>query len=190
MGSGRPTVARILSLKSGLPPSARADARILILGSLPGDASLAARQYYAHPQNQFWKLVSEIIRQDVVAMEYAQRIAALQSAGIALWDVIGTASREGSLDHSIRGEQPNDLLAFVGTLPQLKVIAFNGNKAAASAAQAFSGTSMDTLKLPSSSAAYTLDVRQKAVAWSGLARYLHISPGARASREQIPTLEV
>jgi hypoxanthine-DNA glycosylase len=80
-------------MKIGLVPVTRSDARILILGSLPGDASLSAKQYYAHPQNQFWTLVSGVIQQDLVAVDYATRIIALQSAGIALWDVIGVANR-------------------------------------------------------------------------------------------------
>jgi len=164
-----------LNLKSGLPPIARADARVLILGSLPGDASLAASQYYAHPQNQFWKLLSSVIRQDMVAMEYAQRITALQSAGIALWDVIGAASRQGSLDHKIRNQQPNDLREFVVTLTHLRAIALNGKKAVASAKNAFIGLPIEILSLPSSSAAYTLDARQKAIAWTKLAPYLTIS---------------
>ena len=161
-----------MSLKTGLAPIARSDACILILGSLPGDASLSARQYYAHPQNQFWKLLSGSIQQDLVAMEYAQRIIALQSAGIALWDVIGAAHRQGSLDQKIRDAQINGLRDFVTTLPRLRAIGFNGKKAAASAGNAFSDLSADILMLPSSSAAYTLKVSQKAIAWSALARYL------------------
>lgn len=111
----------------------------------------------------------------MVAMEYAQRITALQSAGIALWDVIGAASRQGSLDHKIRNEQPNDLREFVVTLTHLHAIALNGKKAVASAKNAFIGLPIEILSLPSSSAANTLDVSKKATAWSGLARYLTTS---------------
>lgn len=159
-------------MKIGLVPVTRSDARILILGSLPGDASLSAKQYYAHPQNQFWTLASGVIQQDLVAVDYATRIVALQSAGIALWDVIGAANRQGSLDQKIRDAQINDLRGFVTTLPRLQVIAFNGKKAAAVAHNAFEGLAIEILPLPSSSAAYTLDVSEKAIAWSKLARYL------------------
>lgn len=172
MGRRRSAAARILSLKTGLLPIARKDARILILGSLPGDASLAMGQYYAHPQNQFWRLVGEATQQDLVAMEYARRIAALHSAGIALWDVIGAADRQGSLDQKIRGAHVNDLHEFFATLTQLRVVAFNGKKAAAYAGNALDGLPIDILRLPSSSAAYTLGFHQKAIAWSGLSHYL------------------
>lgn len=190
MGCRRSAAARILSLKTGLAPIARADARVLILGSLPGDTSLAARQYYAHSRNQFWKLVSEAIQQDLVSMEYARRIAELHSAGIALWDVIGAADRQGSLDQKIRSPHVNDLLEFIAILPQLRVVAFNGKKAAALAGNALEGLPIDFLRLPSSSAAYTLEFQQKASAWSELSIYLIGSTAGCSSGEQISNSEV
>ena len=87
-----------MSRKVGLPPIARVDARILILGSLPGDASLSASQYYAHPRNHFWQLVGDAIGIELVGMDYAERVVILQSAQIALWDVVSEADRPGSLD--------------------------------------------------------------------------------------------
>ena len=84
MGRGRPAATGIL--KTGLPPIARSDARVLILGSLPGDVSLAATEYYAHPRTHFWPLLSGVIGHNVVAMTYPDRIVALHEAGIALWD--------------------------------------------------------------------------------------------------------
>ena len=153
----------------------RADARVLILGSLPGDASLSAQQYYAHPRNHFWTLVSEVAGSDLTVMDYPARIAALQAAGIALWDVIGEAHRPGSLDQKIRDACANDLRGFVSQLPDLRVVAFNGKKSAALAAGMFDGLAVDRITLPSSSPAYTLALGTKQVAWSALAAYLEPS---------------
>jgi hypoxanthine-DNA glycosylase len=94
--------AEIVPPKRGLPPVARSDARLFILGSLPGDASLAARRYYAHPQNQFWRLVGTVIEEDLQSLRYDQRLERLAEHGIGLWDVIGSAVRPGSLDQAIR----------------------------------------------------------------------------------------
>jgi len=91
-----------LKLKTGLPPVARPDARLFILGSLPGDASLAAAQYYAHPRNHFWRLLGSVIEEDLHALAYEQRLERLAEHRIGLWDVIGSAVRRGSLDQAIR----------------------------------------------------------------------------------------
>lgn len=93
MGRGGPATARILNIKAGLPPIVRADARVLILGSLPGDASLAAQEYYAHPRNHFWRLVSGVTGCDLAALDYPARVNALLMVGIALWDVVAEAHR-------------------------------------------------------------------------------------------------
>ena len=150
----------------------RADARALILGSLPGDASLTAQQYYAHPRNHFWILVSELAGADLTIMNYPARIAALQAAGIALWDVIGDASRPGSLDQKIRDARANDLRGFVDQLPNLRAVAFNGKKAAALAAGMFEGLPVDIIHLASSSPAYTIGATAKGESWAMLAQYL------------------
>ena len=150
----------------------RADARVLILGSLPGDASLSAQQYYAHPRNHFWTLVSEVARSDLTVMDYPARIAALQAAGIALWDVIGEAHRPGSLDQKIRDACANDLRGFVNKLPDLRAVAFNGKKSAALAAGMFDGLPVDIIHLPSSSPAYTIGTAAKGETWAMLTQYL------------------
>lgn len=93
---------------AGLPPIIDARARVLILGSFPSEASLAARQYYAHKQNQFWKILGAILGQPLFEMEYAARTAAVHAAGIAIWDVYASCERAGSLDSAIRNGQPND----------------------------------------------------------------------------------
>ena len=145
---------------------------MVILGSLPGDASLSAAQYYAHPRNHFWSLVSEVAGADLTIMEYPVRIAALQAAGVALWDVIGEANRSGSLDQKIRDARANDLRGFVSQLPDLRAVAFNGKKAAALAAGMFDGLPVDIIHLPSSSPAYTIGAAAKSQSWTMLAQYL------------------
>jgi hypoxanthine-DNA glycosylase len=111
----------------GLPPIAAADAGILILGSFPGAQSLAAAQYYAHPQNRFWQAMAGITCVEARA-PYEERVAGLRSRGIALWDVLHSCARVGSLDADIaRGsEEPNDFAAFLEAHPRVRGIAFNG----------------------------------------------------------------
>jgi TDG/mug DNA glycosylase family protein len=116
-------------LKSSFAPLADAATRVLILGSLPGEASLRRGQYYAHPRNQFWRLMETVTGLVLVDLAYPERLAALGGAGVGLWDVIASARRTGSLDADIRDCQPNTLAEFVATLPALRAIGFNGAKA-------------------------------------------------------------
>lgn len=164
-----------MNRKVGLPPIARGDARILILGSLPGDASRAASQYYAHQRNHFWQLVGDAIGIELVGMDYDERVVILQSAHIALWDVVSEADRQGSLDQKIRNVQLNELRALADRLPYLRAVAFNGMKAATLASGAFDELPVDILQLPSSSPAYTISMVEKAKAWAMLAHYLQPS---------------
>lgn len=115
-------------LLSGLAPLAQPGARVLILGSMPGAESLARQQYYAHPRNLFWPLMSELTGLDA-SSPYQQKMHALTRRGIAVWDVIASCQRSGSLDSAIRNEQVNDFAAFFKSQPDLAVIAFNGAKA-------------------------------------------------------------
>lgn len=112
----------------GLPPIDNPDARVLILGSMPGGASLRSGRYYAHRHNRFWRFMQAITGIDADA-PYDARVAALRAAGIAVWDVLAACEREGSLDSAIRGEVANDLAAFLSAHPALRLIAFNGAKA-------------------------------------------------------------
>src|SRR6185312_9167260 len=96
-----------VSVKAGLPPIARPDARLFILGSLPGDASLAAGRYYAHPTNQFWRLLGLTIGNELQILDYDARLQQLADCRIGLWDVIASASRRGSLDQAIRAAEHN-----------------------------------------------------------------------------------
>ena len=118
------------SVKSGLQPVARADARLFILGSLPGDASLSAQRYYAHPTNQFWRLLGAAIGEKLQVLDYEERLRRLAKRRIGLWDVIGSASRRGSLDQAIRSADHNRLDQLLDNFPELQALAFNGSTAA------------------------------------------------------------
>ena len=150
-------------------PVGSPDARLLILGSLPGEASLRAQRYYAHPQNQFWRLLGMAIDEDLGSLDYDRRLERLDIRRIALWDVIGEAHRKGSLDGAIRGAASNELAAFAATHPELQAIAFNGKTAARLGRAALKEAPAVTLiDLPSSSPAYTLAFAEKAKLWGRL----------------------
>src|SRR5947209_1476531 len=120
-----------VSVKYGLPPVARPDARLFVLGSLPGDVSLAAQRYYAHPANQFWRLLGGAIGEPLQPLPYEERLRRLAEQRIGLWDVIASASRRGSLDQAIRAAEHNRIAHLLADFPQLRAIAFNGTTAAA-----------------------------------------------------------
>jgi hypoxanthine-DNA glycosylase len=172
-----------ITLKRSMVPAGSDDARLLILGSLPGEASLRAQRYYAHPQNQFWRLLGEAIGEDLAELDYELRLARLAARGIALWDVVGEARRLGSLDGAIRGAAPNRLLEFSAAHPSLKAIAFNGKTAARLGRAALSGIeSVALIDLPSSSPAYTLSFEDKAKRWSVLGPLAPAEEAAKLGR--------
>ena len=153
--------------KAAFPPVVDAHTRLLILGSLPGDASLKAARYYAHPQNAFWRLTGGVIGIDLPSLPYAARLEALKVAGVGLWDVIAGAERQGSLDGAIRNAEAADLRQLISGLPELRAVAFNGKTAARIGRRSLSGTTLTLIDLPSSSPAFTLPFADKAAAWSG-----------------------
>jgi len=114
------------------PPLARRDAVVLVLGSMPGEASLRARQYYAHPRNHFWPLLGELLGFDPAA-PYARRVRAVTAARIAVWDVLQSCVREGSLDSAIEDDTllVNDLAGFFARYRNVSRVYFNGAKAEA-----------------------------------------------------------
>ncbi len=152
----------------GLAPIASCDARLLVLGSFPGVASLAAQQYYGHPRNHFWPILSALWGVDLVAMTYRRRVAALKRHGLALWDVYAACRREGSLDSAIEDAQPNDLAGLVARLPSLRVIAHNGGESAR-AMRATRALGLPVHRLPSTSPANaSWSFERKLAAWRGV----------------------
>lgn len=160
--------------KSAFPPVASPQTRVLILGSLPGEASLAAQRYYAHPQNQFWRLAGAVAgRDDLPSLDYEARLSALLESGIGLWDTIASATREGSLDAAIREVQHAGLAELVATLPQLRAVGFNGGTSSRIGRRRLEGASLALVDLPSSSPAYaamTFDDKRKR--WLALQQFL------------------
>ncbi|MGF6871368.1 DNA-deoxyinosine glycosylase [Paraburkholderia sp. MM5477-R1] len=160
-----------MSFKRCFAPVVDADTRVLILGSLPGEVSLAHGQYYAHPQNKFWLLVGEAIERDLVGMDYSTRLETLLEHHIGLWDVVAEARRAGSLDSRIRDHASNDLIALIDTLPKLATIAFNGGTAAKIGMKALGGRGEQyrLVRLPSSSPAHaSVSYAQKLDIWRRL----------------------
>jgi hypoxanthine-DNA glycosylase len=153
----------------GFPPVAQPDARILILGSLPGDRSIAEQQYYAHPQNAFWRIMRELFGIDG---DYEERCARLSANGIALWDVLHSSVRPGSMDADIQlsSAAANDFAGFFLAHPHVNKVAFNGKKAEQLFVRLVESdgvaTSLRRIALPSTSPAYaSMSFSGKVVAW-------------------------
>ena len=154
-----------------MAPVGAARPTLLILGSLPGEASLAAQRYYAHPSNQFWRLLGAALSEPLAALPYDERLARIAARDVALWDVVGEARREGSLDGALRGVIANPLAAFVAGQPRLEAIGFNGQSAARIGRRALAGSGAVMIDLPSSSAAYTARFADKVARWAMLANF-------------------
>jgi hypoxanthine-DNA glycosylase len=114
----------------GLPPVIAPRTRLVVLGSFPSVASLAAGEYYAHPRNQFWPILSALFGIDLCAMRYADRLDAVRGRGLGIWDVYASCTREGSLDSAIEDARPNDLASLLGVAPHLEAFAHNGGESA------------------------------------------------------------
>lgn len=153
---------------ASFPPVVRPDARLLILGSLPGAASLAAARYYAHPRNQFWRLMGAVLETDLEALPYDARLQTLQAAGVSLWDVIGSAHCHRSLDSSIRDPSVNALAELATQLPDLRAISFNGAKAFVLGSSLLAEAPVTQIPLPSSSPAHAVPFEQKVASWHAL----------------------
>ena len=163
-----------MGVKFGLPAIARSDARLFLLGSLPGDASLAAQRYYAHPTNQFWRLVGSAIGEELQSLDYVNRLERLAERRIGLWDVIASASRRGSLDQAIREAEHNQIAHLLQDFPDLRAIAFNGSTAAIAGRKLIGKPppAITLIDLPSSSAANTTSFAEKAAAWAALRNFV------------------
>lgn len=158
------------------PPVAAPDATCLILGSMPGKASLAAQQYYAHPRNTFWPLLTQLLGLPA-SFSYAERCEALVQHRIAVWDVLHTCTRASSLDSDIDPASivPNDFAAFFTNHPGIHTVFFNGGAAATIYRRHVLPTlpescaALPRIQLPSTSPAHAaLDFRRKLALWAPL----------------------
>ncbi|AYJ86802.1 DNA-deoxyinosine glycosylase [Sphingomonas paeninsulae] len=161
-------------IKASFAPVTNGNTTVLVLGSLPGDRSLAEQRYYAHPQNQFWTLMSRVTDVDLCVLEYEARLAALLVAGVGLWDVVGVAVRTGSTDAAIRDVSANDLTGLIQSLPMLRAIGFNGGTALSIGRRQLgaAANSLAIVALPSSSPLHTVGAAAKQPAWNELRKYL------------------
>jgi hypoxanthine-DNA glycosylase len=149
----------------GFSPVVAESTHTLILGSFPGEASLAATQYYAHPRNQFWRLLGAVIGEPLNELDYPTRLERMLKHGIGVWDVLAACTREGSLDVAIRNATPNDFASFREYAPALQKVCFNG-KTAGRFAPIIAAAGYQTLVLPSSSPANAvLSFEKKLLLW-------------------------
>lgn len=161
--------------KNCLDPVVDARVRLLILGSLPGERSLAAARYYAHPQNQFWRLIGAVIGRDLTALAYPERLAALLASRVGLWDTIAAAERTGSSDAALREPIANDLLSLAADLPHLAAIGFNGMAAWRIGTRTLGADGLPgvaRIALPSSSPLHTIGLPAKLSAWQALGTFI------------------
>jgi len=163
----------------GFPPIVDERSRVLILGSMPGQESLAQRKYYAHPRNVFWKVMHSLFDMGSTDSDYVLRVSNLKEHTIALWDVVESCEREGSLDSNIVHQSIclNDFNSLFKKYPGITVVFFNGN----TANKLFTKYVMPTLErnnlifhqLPSTSPAHAgLSIEDKAKRWSVIRKYL------------------
>ena len=136
----------------GLPPVVTPETRLLVLGSFPGVASLQAQQYYGHPRNHFWPLLSALWGVDLVGASYPERLAQVRRRGLGLWDIYASCRREGSLDQAIEDAEYNDLASLHRLAPKLQLVAHNGGESAR-AMRHVASLGYAVLRLPSTSPA-------------------------------------
>jgi len=139
-------------LLEGLPPVIASNTRLVVLGSFPGAASLAAGQYYAHPRNQFWPIVGTLLGEPLAMLPYRRRLARLRARGLGLWDIYARCRREGSLDSAIEDAVLNDLASLRRRAPGLLAVAHNGGESAR-AMRLTRELGVTVLRLPSTSPA-------------------------------------
>lgn len=158
---------------SSFPPIINENSKILILGSIPGLKSLEMQQYYAHPQNKFWKIIFEIFNEEFTT-DYSERIKILEKHHIALWDVIDTCERKGSLDSEIRNEEANRIGELLQNYPNIKSIFCNGQKSYKNLQKILpKDFYLPIIALPSTSPAHaSLKYEGKLLYWQNILNYL------------------
>jgi len=159
--------------KASFPPVVVTGTRVLVLGSLPGEKSLAVQRYYAHPQNRFWHLIGEVIGMELEPLDYEERLETLLAAKVGLWDTVASANRTGSLDASIREAEHNPLAELAASLPELRAVGFNGKTSARIGMPQLAHTDLALIPLPSSSPAHaSMRLGEKEKLWGQLREFL------------------
>lgn len=157
---------------SSFPPIISEGSKILILGSVPGVKSLEMQQYYAHPQNQFWKIIFKLFEEDFTA-DYQKRTEIIRKNNIALWDVIDSCEREGSLDTKIRNEEHNDIMKILREHLTIKAVFCNGQKSFKNLKKILGKESeIPIFVLPSTSPLHTVSFDKKLAEWEILKTFL------------------
>ena len=150
---------------TGFKPIANQSATILILGSMPSEASLLKRQYYAHPRNQFWLIIARVFSKDI-QMSYRAKTTLLKESGIALWDVIASCKRKGSLDAHIKEVSVNDIPKLLKRYKNIRAIFCNGKTAFNMFEKKFKSIGLPVVCLPSTSPANTQPIEWKLKQWN------------------------
>ena len=157
---------------SSFPPIIDTQAEILILGSIPGVKSLEMQQYYAHPQNKFWKIIFELFNESFTEY-YTERIKVLKKHHIALWDVIDSCERKGSLDSEIKNEEANQIAELVEQYPNIKAIFCNGGKSYKNLQKVLGKNyKLPIILLPSTSPLHTVSFDKKREEWVRILEFL------------------
>lgn len=162
----------IIKRISSFPPLVFNDSKILILGSVPGVKSLEMQEYYAHPQNKFWTILFQLLNENFTT-KYSEKLEFLKKNKIAVWDVIESCERVGSLDTNIINEDRNDILKLLEEFPNIKAIFCNGQKSFKNLQREFSGNiKIPLFVLPSTSPAHAISFEKKLESWSEIKTFL------------------
>ncbi|MBK1897258.1 DNA-deoxyinosine glycosylase [Chryseobacterium paridis] len=157
---------------SSFPPIIDAQSKILILGSIPGVKSLEMQQYYAHPQNKFWKIIFTLLNENFTE-DYLERVSVLKKHHIALWDVIDTCERKGSLDSEIRNEEANHIEELLERYPNIKALYSNGGKSYKNLQKVLGKNyKLPVILLPSTSPLHTVSFEKKLEEWVKILDFL------------------
>jgi hypoxanthine-DNA glycosylase len=156
------------------PPIISNDSKILILGSIPGVKSLEKQQYYGHPQNKFWKIIFELFNEGFTE-DYEERLNVLKKHHIALWDVIDSCERKGSLDSEIKNEEANQIEELLEDYPNIIAIFSNGGKSYKNLQKLLGKNfKIPIYLLPSTSPLHTISFERKLEEWKKILEYLSI----------------
>jgi len=160
-------------MKYGLGPLIERSSSVLILGSFPGPVSLKRKEYYAHPQNQFWRLLADLLGQDHAPDSYRKKKALLAEFGIGLWDMAASCERPGAGDSNIRNVRPNDITGLLGRYPNVEAVFLNGRKAEA-LFKRYCKVPIRAIYLPSTSPAHAgISRNNKLRAWKSMLKFIN-----------------